>query len=48
MWGKVIGKICDVCLTTSLMSLATLVVVRTVKEVKKELTGGKSDGRDPE
>lgn len=35
MWGKVISRICDVCLATGLMSLAVTCVAKSVKTVKE-------------
>ena len=46
MWGKTMGKVIDVCLATSLISMSAAIVAKTVSLIRKELNGGKENGRD--
>ena len=47
MWGKVMGKVIDVCLASGLVSLSALVVVRAVKEIKTTIKGEKTNAGNP-
>ena len=49
MWGKVLGKVMDICLASSLISLSAVIVVKAVKEIKITFQGEKNNGSgDPE
>ena len=48
MWGKVMGKLMDVCLASSLVSLSAMIVVKAVKEIKTTVKGEKTNDGDPE
>ena len=48
MWGKVLGKVVDVCLASSLVSLSAMIVVKAVKEIKSTVKGEKTNGGNPE
>ena len=48
MCGKVLGKVMDVCLASSLVSLSAVIVVKAVKEIKTTFKGEKTNGGDPE
>ena len=48
MWAKTMGKVLDVCLASSLVSLSAVIVVKAVKEIKTVIKGEKTNGGDPE
>lgn len=48
MWGKVIGKVMDICLMSGLVSLTAVCVVKAVATIRDEITGGKKNAGNPE
>ena len=45
MWAKIIGKIIDVCLVTTLISGSAAIVAKAVGVIKREV---ENNGRNPE
>ena len=48
MWGKVLGKVMDICLISGMVSVAAVCVTKAYATIRDKLKGEKKNAGNPE